>query len=118
MPENIEHTIRHRGAILGARIAPRTKPFANETIRRQTARVELLQDFDCRLKSRSRGHFTRLLPARIIRRLARDGHVVDMAFAHAGARDAHEFRILMKRRDVLAHTGPRPPPSVNFPSTP
>jgi len=50
-----------------------------------------------------------LHPARIVRRFARDGDVVHMALAQAGAGDAHELCLLLELGDVLcadiAHRG-------------
>src|SRR4051795_4389130 len=58
-----------------------------------------------RIPTRSR----RLAPARIVRRLARDGDVVDVAFAQASAGDADELRLLVQVLHVLgadiAHRG-------------
>src|SRR6267154_5188921 len=42
----------------------------------------------------------KLCPAGVIRALARDGDVVDMAFAQARAGDAHELRLLMELGEV------------------
>src|SRR5262249_19243134 len=53
----------------------------------------------------------RLRPARVVRALARHRHVVDMAFAQASVRDAHEFRFAVKLADRgsadVAHGGPQ-----------
>src|ERR1700744_3607207 len=42
----------------------------------------------------------RLRPARIVRRLARDRHVMDMAFAQARTGDADELCLLVEFADV------------------
>src|SRR5437016_13404464 len=48
-------------------------------------------------------------PRRIVRALARDRHVVHVAFAQAGAGDAHELRLLVqlgqRARADIAHGG-------------
>ena len=48
-------------------------------------------------------------PARVVRALAGDGHVVDVAFAQARRRDADELRLVMELVEVLgadiAHRG-------------
>src|SRR6185312_3197744 len=43
-----------------------------------------------------------LTAARVIRTLARDGHVVDVALAQAGARDTHELRLGVEVGQILA----------------
>ncbi len=56
-----------------------------------------------------------LSPARIVRALARDRHVVHVAFAEACARDAHEFRAAVKFAEILGahitHGGAQAPAS-------
>src|SRR5918993_1888438 len=112
-PNRTEDELSDCASVLRSGVAPGLEVSCDDRVRRRSVvtsrRDHLIQDFDRRLEPRGGSHWPPLplvgaaivLPSRIVRRLAGDRDVVDMAFRQARARDADETRALLQVLDGL-----------------